>query len=281
MFGRFSNSWQLVKASWSVLQSDKELILFPIVSFLGVIVVTATFAVPMLLAGFFDSLTQGTGSGIMAAIIGFIFYLVMYTVIIFSNAALIGAASIRLQGGDPTLGDGFRSAWQHIGSIIGYAAISATVGMILRAISERGGLVGSIVSSIVGFAWNVVTFLVVPVLVIEGIGPVEAVQRSGSLLKRTWGEQLVGNFSIGMIFGLLTFAVILLGVPVIIVFASSGSVLLIIAGVGLVVLAVMAINLIGSTLGGIYQAAVYQYAVNGTTSGFFDDALVQGAFRRK
>ncbi len=281
MFTRISNSWELVKASFAVLRADKELLIFPVVSFLASLVVMATFAVPMLLAGFFDSLLSGDANGVLSVIIGFLFYLVMYFVTIFFNSALAGAAAIRLDGGDPTLADGFRIAGQHIGNILGYAAIAATVGMILRAISERGGIVGRIVSSILGFAWGVVTFLVVPILVVEGIGPVDAVKRSADLLRRTWGEQLVGNFGIGAIFGLLFLGVIVVGIPLIILAASAESVALVLLVVALMILAFIVLGLLSSTLSAIYSVAVYRYAVDGDAGEFFPSDLVQGAFRTR
>jgi hypothetical protein len=209
VFAKMRNSWALIKASAAVLRADKELIVFPIVSAIGVLIVTASFALPMLMAGLFDSIFDGEAQ-ILGLFVGFLFYIVQYFVIIFANSALVGAAMIRLRGGDPTVGDGFRIATQHIGVILGYALVSATVGMILRWLSERGKFLGKIASSIAGMAWNLATYLVVPVLVIEDVGPLEAVKRSANLLKKTWGEQIVGNFSIGVIFGLLIFLAILL-----------------------------------------------------------------------
>lgn len=276
-----SRSWELVKASFSVLRSDKELLLYPIVSFIGVILVTISFAIPMVFAGIFDGLTKGDSNmGIASAIVGFLFYLVMYTVIIFSNTALVGAAMIRLDGGDPTLADGFRIARERFGKIIGYALISATVGMILRAISERG-VVGQIVSSIIGFVWNVVTFLVVPVLVVEDIGPVDAVKRSGELLKKTWGEQLVANFGMGMVFGLLSFVILIPGIFLIIAAAGAKSVALLVLAVALLVILLIGIGLVSSALTGIFQAALYRYATQGSSGGFFNDDVLQGAFKPK
>ncbi|MFL7869629.1 MAG: DUF6159 family protein, partial [Anaerolineales bacterium] len=208
MFNKIKNSWNLIKASAAVLQADKELMIFPILSSIGVLIVTATFAFPMMAAGVFDNIVAGS-SQYLTYLVLFLFYVVQYTVIIFANAALIGAAMIRLKGGDPTVSDGFRIAFQHIGSILGYALLSATVGMVLRMISERSGTLGRIVISLVGLAWNLATYLAVPVLVIEGLGPVEAIKRSTGLLKKTWGEQIVGNFSIGLIFVLATVLMIL------------------------------------------------------------------------
>ncbi len=280
MFDKLSNSWALIKASAAVLRADKELIVFPIVSAIGVLIVTISFAFPMLLAGIFDSILKSE-SKTLVFIIGFVFYVVQYTVIIFANSALVGAAMIRLRGGDPTVGDGFRIAMKHIGSILLYALISATVGMILRFISERGKTVGRIVSSIVGMAWNLATYLVVPVLVVEGVDPMTAIKRSASLLKQTWGEQIAGNFGIGLIFGLLTVVVFLLGVPAVFLALATESVVLIAFVVLVLVLVVVFINLISTTLNGIYIAAVYRYAAEGESSGFFSEEMVQGAFRVK
>ena len=281
MFQRLSNSWELVKASWRVLLADKELMVFPLVAFLASIVVLITFAVPTVLAGVLDSAVASGELSIFSYIVAFLFYAVMYFVTIFFNSALVGAAMIRLEGGDPTVRDGFRIAFSKIGTIFGYAIIAATVGTILRAISERSGAIGRIVVSLIGFVWNIATFLVVPVLVVENVGPLDAVKRSGRLLKETWGEQIAGNLSVGFIFGLITFLVILAGIPVVILAVMSGSVGLIVTAVVVVILLIMLISLVSSTLSGIYTAAVYRYATTGDTGGYFDADMVKGAFKLK
>jgi hypothetical protein len=284
MFARLSNSWELVKASVAVLRDDKELIVFPIISIIGVLLVTISFALPMLFAGVFDGVISGqeNDAGVISFIVAFLFYVAQYFVIIFFNSALIGAAMIRLRGGDPTLSDGFRIAFSHIGAIFGYALIASTVGIILRTISERSNFLGRIVVSLIGLAWNLATFLVVPVLVVEETGPFEAVKRSAQLLKRTWGEQIVGNLSIGVFFGALTIAVILLIVApsVYLMIALENPALLIVMSLLLVAVLVL-IGLVSSTLSGIYAAAVYRFAAEGETGGYFQPELVQNAFRRK
>lgn len=280
MFDKIKNSWNLMKASAAVLQADKELLIFPILSSIGVLILTAIFVFPMIAVGFFEDMLA-ENSQYVTYIVLFLFYVVQYTVIIFANSALVGAAMIRLKGGDPTVGDGFRIAFQHIGNILGYALLSATVGLILRMISERSGNLGRIAASLVGLAWNLATYLVVPVLVIEGVGPVEAIKRSAGLLKKTWGEQIVGNFSIGLIFVLVTVLVILLGIPFFILAISLESLALIIAFGVIFVLVLVFLGLINSSLTGIYVAAVYRYAAEGEASGFFDEEMIQGAFRLK
>ncbi|MFP4395686.1 MAG: DUF6159 family protein [Anaerolineales bacterium] len=282
MFKKMQTSWALIKASAGVLRADKELILFPILSSIGMLLVTASFAFPLLLTGFFTALIENEGqSQALGYLVGFGFYLVQYTVIIFANSALIGAATIRLRGGDPTVGDGFRIAMQHIGPILGYALISATVGMILRVISDKLDALGEFISSIFGLAWSLASYLVIPILVLEDVGPIEAVKRSANLLKETWGEQIVGNFGLGAIFAPLTILVIVAGGLGIFVAIASESVALIAVVAVMLVLALIFLSLINSTLSGIYTAAVYHYAAGGEVSGFFSEEMVRGAFRPK
>ncbi len=246
------------------------------------ILVVVSFAVPAVLAGVFAS-GVADGAGVPAA--GYaamlLFYVVQYFVIFFCNTALVGAALIRLRGGDPTVADGFRIAASRIQPILGYALIAATVGMVLRAISERSGLLGRLVVGLVGFAWNLATFLVVPVLVVEDVGPIEAIQRSASYLKRTWGEQIVGNLGMGLVFGLISLGTLAAGVVLILAAAATESAVLIIFVACCLVMAFVAIALVSSALGGVYAAAVYRYAAEGQADGFFTPAMVKSAFRRK
>jgi len=280
MFAKIKNSWNLIKASAAVLSADKELIIFPLLSSIALLIVTVSFAVPMFTAGFFDQMLGGK-SEIFHYVVLFFFYIVQYTVIIFANSALIGAALIRLRGGDPTVGDGFRIAFGHFGKILGYALIAATVGLILRWIADRSKTLGRFVVSLVGLAWSLATYLVVPVLVVEEVGPLESVKRSAAYLKKTWGEQIVGNFSIGLVFGLLSFLVLVVGVPLFIWAASAESVAAMVTIGVVVILILMLLSLISNTLEGIYLAAVYHYIAQGQTGGFFSKELIEGAFRAK
>ena len=280
MFEKLSNSWQLVKASAAVLQADKELLLFPIISAVLSMLVVVTFAVPAILAGMITSGGPHASifSGVGYAAI-FLFYVVQYFVIFFCNTALVGAALVRLRGGDPTVADGFRIAASRVGPILGYALIAATVGMVLRAISERSGLLGRLVVGLVGFAWNLATFLVVPVLVVEDVGPIEAVQRSASYLRKTWGEQIAGNIGMGLVFGLISLGTLAAGVVLLLAAAATESAALIIFVAICLLCALVAIALVSSALGGVYAAAVYRYAAEGEAGGFFTPAMVRSAFR--
>ena len=276
--GKIARSWELVKASWAVLQADKELIVFPILSTIAVCLVMVSFAVPMFLAGMFEAgFAPAGGLPILGTLLGFVFYVLQYTIIFYCNSALVGAAMIRLRGGDPTLRNGFAIANRHLASIAGYALLAGTVGIILRSIARRG-LVARIVASLFGAAWNIATFLAVPVLVVEGVGPIEAVKRSTQLVKKTWGEQIAGSIGLGAAFGLVFLLGFLLFGGVLTLVVSTHSTPLIVAVVAVFVLAAVLTSLVGSALSAIYTAAVYRYATEGDAGRMFDPELVRGAF---
>jgi hypothetical protein len=279
MFDSIGRSWELAKGSFRVLRSDKELLIFPFLSFIALVIVSISFFLPFMWVGGVTSAENGEAN-IASYVIAFLFYVVAYTVTFFFQTALVGAAMIRLDGGDPTVGDGFRIALSRLPKIIVYAVIAATVGMILRWISERAGIVGQIVGGILGFAWSVATFLVVPVLVVENVGPFEAIKRSTGYLKRTWGEQLIGNVGIGLVFGLLMVLVIFAGGALLFLLFQA-SVALGLVGVAALVLVVGALALIGSALGGIFTASVYRYATKGDAGPMFNNQVVAQAFRQK
>jgi hypothetical protein len=283
MFERFSRSWQLVKASASVLSQDKELLVFPMVSAVATFVVGAAFVLPMIGMGAFDGLdraAQGEGD-VLLYVWAFLFYVAQYFVIFFFNAALVGAAMIRLQGGDPTVADGFRIAFGRIGALLGYALIAATVGMLLRMIQERAGMVGKFVSGLIGVAWTVASFLVVPILVTREVGPIDAVKESAQLLRRTWGENLIGQGGIGLVFGVIQVLLVVIGVVVMIGAVSTESVpVMVVAGIA-VVGAIVLVALVQTALAGIYSAALYRHASGEGSNTGFEPGLLQSAFAPK
>ncbi len=276
MFEKFSRSWALIKASASVLRADKELMFYPILSSIAALLVMATFAVPVFTLKLFDN-----GFNALGAVLGFLFYFCQYSVIVFFNSALVAAATIRLEGGDPTFADGIRAAKARLPAILGYAAIAATVGLMLQSLKGRdNNIIVRLIGSGLGVAWTLATFLVVPVLVNRNIGPIDALKESLALLRRTWGENAIGNVGIGAVFGVIMVAVVIVG-GVTCFFAAQASVALAIAlGVAFVLAAVL-LGVVQSALSGIYSAALYRYAMAHETPDAFRGMALESAFAPK
>ncbi|MDR0184030.1 DUF6159 family protein [Lysobacter arvi] len=271
MFEKFSRSWELVKASAAVLRSDRELMVFPVVSAVATLVVLATFLVPMIGWRVFSH------GAVSSAVWVFLFYFCQYTVIVFCNSALVAAAMIRLEGGDPTLSDGFNAAKARLPSILGYAAIAATVGVLLKRMKDDDNLLMRLFGGGLGAAWTLATFLVVPVLVHQEVGPFEALRRSANLLRRTWGENAIGNIGIGLAFGLISFAIILVG-ALLAMLAAQFSVALAVTIAVAFVIGLLLLSVYQAALGGIYSAALYRYAMEGEAPPAFRALQLESAF---
>jgi hypothetical protein len=264
---RLMSGIAMARASWGVLRQDRKLMIFPAVSFLLTALVSIGFFIPFWGSGAFMDLANGQIDLVMV-VGGFLYYLTLYSVVIFCNVAVVAGALMRLEGGEPTLGDGFSAAFDRLPAIIGYAAIAATVGMVLRYLSERTGLIGRLFLGGLGVAWSLATFLVAPVLVVEHVGPVTAITRSASLLKTTWGEQIGGNIGIGLVFGLAGVAVGVVGAVLFVALVDVSLFLAILVGV-VAVAAIGALALLGTTLQAVFTASVYRYATTGDGGSMF------------
>lgn len=270
------SSWELAKASWAVLRADRELLLFPFLAFLGLVAVFITFAIPTFALAINHSLLSADGKSVNPIVfVGILlFYIVAYTVVFFFNTGLVGAAMIRLNGGDPTVRDGFRIALSHLPAIVGWGVIAGTVGMILRALSGRNRGLGQGLGMILGIAWGVLTFLVVPIIVTENLGPIAAMKRSRALVSKTWGQSLIGGASISGVFGLIAAFTAFAGFWLATVPLKEAGTTLQAIVVGVAILAAGAVGLIGSALSGIYHASLYRYATTGNAG---EGALGQSA----
>lgn len=273
MFRTFGNTWRIIKISWQVLQEDRELIVFPILSGIGVLVVIGVAAGVFGAMGTFTRLGS-TGQGQVNAgdvIVAVITLFCAFFAVNYFNAALIAAARERLTGGDPTLGSGMSAVNKHLGAVAGWSAISVVIFVVLQSLrNRRGGILYDIVIGLVGAAWAYMTFFVIPVLVVEGVGPIEAIKRSAGYFRRTWGEQLVSNFG----FGILHFGVVILAVAVVAILSGVSPIAAIIVGIPILGIGFAVI----AALEGIFKIALYEYATGNTEIRYFDRETLAGAY---
>jgi uncharacterized protein DUF6159 len=265
----FSRGLRLAKASWGVVRQDRQLLLLPVLSFFSSLVVTALFAAGIWGVG----IPEGDRLEPVHYVILFGLYVALAFVTIFFNAAVIGTAMKRLRGEDASIGDGLRLAREHIGKIFVWAVVTATVGMVLRSLSERFGFIGRIVISLIGVAWNVVTFFVVPVLLYEPLGVGQGIKRSAAIFRQRWGETFVGNGAIGLVILLASLVVAAISVALGAVVLPLGIV------VGVIGLGVL--MAVGAACTGVFNAALYRYATTGEASGAFSIEDLRSSFRPK
>ncbi len=278
--GRIRNGWALTVQSYRVLMLDKQLLVFPLLSGISCLLVMASFAGGIWASGAAQR-EDFAGEATSWALL-FAYYFANYFVIVFFNSALVACAMIRFQGGDPTVRDGFRAARERLAHIAAWALLAATVGVILRIIESRAEFIGRIVIALLGAAWTIATYFVVPVLVVEKLGPVDALKRSVTIIKEAWGESIVSNASVGLITFLVVLGlVVATGAVTAVLAVQMGSAAIAFGGLGVIVVILILGALVGSALNSIVLGAIYLYASEGKVPEAFEGAGVEAAFATK
>lgn len=271
--GRIKRGWALTKKSWGVLRENRGLIRFPLYGGIATLAMTILVVGP----GLFLIDDGKLAPGAPLVVIGFYLLAVIGT---YYSVGLAATADKIFRGEQATYADGAAVARSRMRQIAGWAALSASVGLLFSLLEEQGGIIGQIVGRLLDIAWTLITFLAVPVIAIEGTGPFETLKRSGGLFKDRWGQQIAGNIAIGgavFLIGIIPAGLLIAaGVGV---WASSGigGAVLVVAGV--VILAVAL--LISKALSGIFGVALYHYAIEGSTAGAFTAEELESAVRRK
>jgi Family of unknown function (DUF6159) len=286
MFERMRRGWGIAKASWSVLKLHPKLLVFPIISGLSLIALVGAIGISMYLershmAALMEFLKKDNPHDPIVYAVAFVFYFVCSFIVIFFNAALVFCAMQAFAGTTPSLRAGLSTAAGRLPQILGWTLVAATVGLLLNALQntlrDRLGFLGTLLGGLLEFGWAVATFFVIPVVVVDGLGPIAAVKRSAAILKRTWGESLGGEGGLGII----AFAA---SVPAIALLALVGAIAGKGAGVAIIVIAVfylIALSIVFATLGAIFRTGAYIYATTGEAPSSMDPKLLQASFRKK
>ena len=272
-FTRLSNGWQLALNSFSVLKANRQLIIFPILSAIAMLLAISTFVVAMFASAGWDAELLREQSTVANYAILFLYYLVNYFIVVFFNTALVHCTHLYFNGEEPTVAKGLRFAVSRIGAIFSWAIFAATVGTILRAIQDKVGTLGKVITGLIGIVWSVATFFVVPVIAYENLGPIAAFKRSASLMKEKWGESIGASFSFGIIQFL---AVLLLAVPSFVL----GWLVHPIAGMVLFAVGVFCIIVLFSAAKVIFISAVY-HDINGDPVKVFNQHFADNLFEGK
>jgi Family of unknown function (DUF6159) len=286
MFDKISRSWSLAGECWDILKEDPALLIFPLLSSLAILALLASFAVPILIvhhdlqAPIADGSTAHT-TRLLSYAATYVFYVISYSIVMFFNSALIAVVLQRLDGEPASVSYGLQTALSNLPAIVGYALIAAVVGTILRAIEERVGFIGRIVTAIIGAAWTLATAMTLPVLIVENVGPVEAISRSLDLLRKNWGENLIGNSGISIGMAVIAVPLCVLAGMFMMFAISTNAMAMIVPAAIVLVLTVVGVSLVSATLHAIYTAALYRFATGSKENGGIGHELLAEAFQSK
>lgn len=273
LFTRLSNGWTIALNSLTVLKENKQLIIFPILSGISMILVIGSFITALLAANDWDVHAFNDQNPVVNYAIVFVYYLVNYFIIVFFNTALVHCTQLYFSGEEPTIGKGLRFALSRLGTILSWAIFAATVGTILRILQDNLGRVGKIITGLIGIVWSIATFFVVPVIANEQLGPIAAFRRSSELVRDKWGEGLGASFSFGLIH---LVAIVALAIPA----AALGYLIHPLAGIALFVLGFFTVIVILNAAKVVFVSAIYNN-INGDPVKHYNQALADNLFREK
>jgi hypothetical protein len=264
MGGRISRGWRLAKDSLAVVREDSALVAL---SVLGLVFAVLLAAVPTVGAAWGLGGDQQLLGWVLLALALFLAY---FAITFFGVAIALAAADV-LDGKDATVGAALAGATRRLGPIAGWAVVGAAVNVLFAVLREKGGIAGNVLAGVGGAAWSLVTFLAVPVIAFEGLGPIATLKRSAGLFRERWGEQLTGNVSISFVFFLVSLPAIALAV---LGFVLGGAFGVTIGVLGVV--AALVIWIVGRAASATFGAVLYRYAALGDVAGSFSQAELAG-----
>lgn len=283
--GRIKAGWILFKEAWVYLQHDKEMVFIPLITtiinilFFGFLLTIFFFLV---LSGTLSVSSENETSTIGEYIFYFLIYLIGAFTLALSQAGVAHTVYTRVHGGNASLSESLKVAFSHWVSLLFWSAITSTVGLVLRMIAERSKLLGRIVAALFGVAWSVLTYFVVPAIVLDKKSAPAAIGHSVKVLKQTWGEAAVSNISLSIVFFLAYLFLILasMGIGIAMISANIGPAILFIL-LPVVVIGFVALALIQSTLESVVKTLLYIYANEGVVPSNFNPVLLQKMLKRK
>ena len=298
--GRWATSKSLARSAWHALTLDKELIWLPLLSIISSLGLCTVFIGVLIGSGQLQMGDFTTGEsastdvsifGPLSVFIYTVFYLSMTFVANFFAAALVAGFLERFRGGNPTVGSALKAAHVHAGAIFAFSLLSATIGLVLRAIEERVPLFGKVVTWVLGAAWAIASMFALPVIVAtdKNVGPIKATKQSVGIITKTWGENVILSVGLGLVSVVTILAYFALSVGawfVLAAFATASGILSIgfipvAIFFAVVVLGFAVLCIIFNTLSAVIKTAIFHYATTGESPAAFEKQLLQQSFTSK
>jgi hypothetical protein len=279
--GRFRASWLLTKQSFALLWADKEMLLFPLLSGVASLLFAGLMVVVLVLGFDLIERLDAQELTVLDYLLAFVAYASSAFFVTFSGVGVATIAAGRVSGHDLTFGDGFSAALNRAGTIFTWSLISATVGIILKYI-QRQKLLGRILAAVLGAAWNLMTYFVVPVIALEQRSAWGSTRRSVEVFKAMWGEVLITNFGIGLFFVLVYVLELsaLFGLAVLLFSSGIPGIVTVVLFAAFALAVLFLTALVANTLDAILKVALYLYARDGVVPSAFTPELIEGMVRR-
>lgn len=273
IFTRLSNGWQISLNSLKVLKANKQLIIFPILSGLSILMLIGSFVLVILAGAGWDSDNVARPNSIESYSVIFLFYIINYFILVYFNTALIHCTTLYFRGEKVSVRQGLDFSFSRIGAIFSWALFAGTIGALLKILQENLGSLGKIITGIIGIVWSIATFFVVPIIAYENVGPIDAFKRSAEMMKQKWGERIGASFSFGLI---LLLGILAISVPAFLLAYFVHP----FAGLVLAVAGLFLLFAIVSASKSIFISAIY-HNIQGDPVEHFEQQFVDNLFTHK
>ena len=262
MFDRTRRGVEIGVASLKVLARHPKLAIFPVISAMAMACTVALLG----------TLVAGGVNGQLGwpyfVLLGIAGYFGLTFLAVFFNAALVFCVLDAFAGRQVVLVSGLFRAAMRSRRILSWVLFAGTVGLaiaVLKDFLRRFGFLGALLGSGISMSWAILTAFVVPVLVVENLGPRQALDRSTEIVKQHWASVIgVGAFYALMFFVALVPPIVLLA------YVNSGGTQLdapnqqglAFAGIAIACYCFALFGLFGS-IGTIFRTGIYEYAATG------------------
>lgn len=283
-----SRSWMITKLTFGVINKDRELLWFALLSFIFSALFAIVMVFPSIIPALMDNGFSQESLEVYQYVIIFITYFGLAFIATFFNVCVVYTTKIRFEGGNATFGESIRFAFTKLPLIFQWSLLSATVGLLLRILQQLasnlgkiGQVVANILIGILGMAWSIVTIFVVPVLVYEGLGPIDALKKSTQVIKKTWGESLIKALGLGIVQFLVFVMVIIASGALTFALSSAFDTAGMLIGISVGALLLLLTGMVFTVASTIFNTALYVYANNNLIASGFNEEVVKGAFKQK
>lgn len=281
--GKFKASFEIVKKSWAILNMDKEVMWFPVLSFIANLILNSIFVYVLFFSDLRNLDLFHTGdisirNKIIEYIIYFVYYLLVFLITNYFITGIYLITNARINGKNLSFSEGIKGANKYFRKIFIWSLISSTVGLILRIISDKSKLVGKIVVAIFGAAWNVVTFFSLPSMIVGNKSIKESFKESANIINNKWGEVIIVNFGVGLYF------LVAGGVWAVIAFIIISSIPVKSVYIAVIIISIIifiSFIVLSSALNSIFKVILYDYAKTGKVAEGFTKEILEEAIEKK
>lgn len=283
--GRIRTGWQLLMCSVSLLNGNRYLFRYLVMTWVVIIALETAFVATMWFGIDLFTGSDGSDTALWYVFLALAYILVCFIINLYAAALSANILDI-YSGKRDTYSTYMHRARSKMGPIFIFSVFQAAVGLFLEYVVERIRFIGWIVSWLLGTLWSLMTMFTLPIIMDSDKGVIQSVKESTSLFKKTWGENITAKASVNTPIGLIQIALAVIFWSAILPVIFLGRVEFLVLLIVLYLFLAISIAMIGSFANSVINMALYYYATQakippGFTAEMLNKVFVEGKHGRK